>query len=336
MARSVAVAIGVLALTVGGTTAGERSGRIAFARDVGLRFELFTVAPDGTGLRRLTHNRVEDTDPKWSPEGRRLLSSGSTGLVIRDTRGQVLRRLPRTFGVEPRWSHDGGRIAYLEFQCDDPNGRDGPLCADLWIVRSDGTDRRLLVRANVDVTQDTDGRYAWAPDGRRLVYAAFDSNALAIVNVADGAKRILRGTRRVGARQPDWSLNGRLIAFLRQRAPFGGSDIYVVAPDGTRLRRLVGTRSDLQTPRWSPDGRNIAYFQLINGSPGEERWAVVVADADGHRPRRLGITHTWDWLDWAPDSNGVAWVDSFNVFVAYADGRTRPRLVAKGETPDWG
>ena len=176
----------------------------------------------------------------------------------------------------------------------------------------------------------------WAPDGRRLVYAAFDPNALAIVNVADGAKRILRGTRHVGARQPDWSPNGRLIAFLRQRAPFGGSEIYVVAPDGTGLRRLVGTRSDLQTPRWSPDGRSIAYFHLINGSPGEERWAVVVADADGRRPRRLGITHTWDWLDWSPDSKGVAWVDSFNVFVAYTDGRTRPRLVAKGETPDWG
>jgi TolB protein len=336
MTRVVAVAIGVLTLAAGGTAAGERPGRIAFARDVGVQFELFTVAPDGTGLRRLTRNRVEDTDPKWSPEGRRLLSSSSTGLVIRDTRGQVLRRLPRTFGVEPRWSRDGRRIAYLEFQCDDPNERGGPLCADLWTVRSDGTARRRLVRANVDVTQDTDGRYAWAPDGRRLVYAAFDPNALLIVNVADGAKRILRGTRRVGARQPDWSPNGRLIAFLRQRAPFGGSEIYVVAPDGTGLRRLVRTHSDLQTPRWSPDGRSIAYFHLIDDDPGQERWAVVVADADGGRPRRLGVTHTWDWLDWSPDSKGVAWVDFFNVFVAYADGRTRPRLVAKGETPDWG
>ena len=48
MARFVAVAIGVLALTVGGTAAGERPGRIAFARDAGIQFELFTVAPDGS------------------------------------------------------------------------------------------------------------------------------------------------------------------------------------------------------------------------------------------------------------------------------------------------
>jgi Tol biopolymer transport system component len=256
--------------------------------------------------------------------------------VIRDARGKVLRRLPRSFGVEPRWSRDGRRIAYLVFECDDPNERSGPFCADLWIVRSDGTDRRRLVRANVDVTQDTDGRYAWAPDGGRLVYAAFDSNALLIVNAADGAKRILRGTRRVGARQPDWSPDGRLIAFLRQRAPYGGSDIYVVSPDGTGLRRLVRTRSDLQMPRWSPDGRSIAYFRLVDDRPGEEKWAVVVADADGGRPRRLGVTHTWDWLDWSPDSKGVLWINFFTIVVANADSSGRPRLLANGEMPDWG
>ena len=159
-------------------------------------------------------------------EGRRLLSSGSSGLVIRDTHRRVLRRC-RGRSARSRGGPRRPPDCVPRFACDDPNERGGPLCADLWVVRSDGTARRL-VKANVDVTQEIDGRYAWAPDGRRLVYAAFDPNALMIVNVADGAKRILRGTRRVGAGQPSWSPDGRLIAFLRQRAPFGGSDIYVV------------------------------------------------------------------------------------------------------------
>jgi Tol biopolymer transport system component len=335
VARFVAAAIGILALAAGGTAAGERPGRIAFARP-GLQSELFTVAPDGTALRRLTRNRVEDTDPKWSPEGRRLLSFGITGIVIRDARGKVLRRLPRTCCMEPRWSRDGRLIAYLEFACEDPSGRGDPICADLWIVRSDGTGRRRLVKANVDTTQDIDRRYAWSPDGRRLVYAAFDTNALLTVNAGNGAKRVLRGTRRVGAGQPDWSPDGRLIAFLRQKAPSGGADIYVVAPDGTGLRPLVRSRSDLKSPTWSPDGRSIAYFRLVDDTPGNERYAVVVAAADGSQRRRLGVTSTWDSLDWSPDSTGVLWVNFDDIFVARADGRSGPRLVAKGETPDWG
>lgn len=328
--------LAALALAAGGNSAGERGGRIAFARDALFQSELFTVAPDGTDLRRLTRNRVEDTDPKWSPEGRRLLSESITGLVIRDARGKVLRRLPRTFGAEPNWSRDGRLIAYVQFACDDPNERGGPLCADLWIVRSDGTGRRRLVKANVDVTQDIDGRYAWAPNGRKLIYAAFAPNALLLVNVLDGAKRVLRGTRNVGARQPDWSPDGRLIAFLRQRAPGGGSEIWVVRPDGTGLRRLIRTRSDLEAPAWSPDGRSIAYLRQINDDPGQEQWAVVVADANGDRPRRLGVTRTFDVLDWSPDSKGVLWINFQDIFVATADGRGKPRLVAKGDTPDWG
>lgn len=334
--RAFAVVLGTLAFAAGGDAAGDRVGRIVFARDVGSQFELFSVAPDGTGLRRLTRNRVEDTDPKWSPEGRRLLSFGSTGIVIRDARGQALRRLPRPFGTEATWSPDGRSIAYLELACDDPSGKGGPGCAHLWTVRSDGTRRRRLVNANVEVNQDSDRRHAWAPGGRRLVYAAVAPPALVIVNAASGGTRVLRGTRGVGARQPAWTPDGTSIAFTRQKAPFGGSDIYVVSPEGTGLRPLVRSRSDLKAPTWSPDGRSIAFFRLVSGTPGDERYAVVVADADGSRLRRLGLSSTWDWLDWSPDSRGVLWTSFDRIFVAPADGRGRSRLIARGDAPDWG
>jgi TolB protein len=327
------VAVGLLTLVAGGSAAGERAGRIAFVRDTGPEYELFTVAPDGTGLRRLTSNRVADTDPKWSPEGRRLLSFGSTGLVVRDARGGVLRRLPWTCCLEAGWSRDGRLIAYLEFACEDQTGKGDPLCAHLWVVRPDGSSRRRVVLANVDTTQFTDRRYAWSPDGRRIVYTAYTPNMLLLRSSSGGAPRALRGTR--GAGQPSWSPDGRLIAFLHQKAPFGGDDIYVVAPDGSGLRPLVHSRSDLKAPTWSPDGRRIAYFRFLGGT-GDPRWAVVVAGADGSRPLRLGVTGTWDWLDWSPDSKGLLWTDYDRIFVARVDGHGRPRLVARGEAPDWG
>ncbi len=85
-----------------------------------------------------------------------------------------------------------------------------------------------------------------------------------------------------------------------------------------------------------PDGRSIAYFRYLGAAAGDERWAVVVADADGRKPRRVGVTSTWDWLDWAPDSKAILWTDYDKIFVARADGRASPRLIAMGEAPDWG
>lgn len=35
-------------------------------------WEIYVVNADGSGLRRLTDNRVFDSDPQWSSDGRRI------------------------------------------------------------------------------------------------------------------------------------------------------------------------------------------------------------------------------------------------------------------------
>jgi Tol biopolymer transport system component len=211
-----------------------------FARFVGHHFELFKVRPDGSGLVRLTRNGVEDEAPRWSPDGRRLLALENGRLVIRSADGSAPRRLPAT-GYEANWSPKGRLIAYLVGSCEDPSGKLGDACADLWVIRPDGSGRRRLA-ADVDLTLDS-RPYAWAPDGRRLVYVkAGAPGELVIVTVRDGRKRTLGGTRRALSTDPAWSPDGRWIAFSRQRGPFQGSDLYASAPDGTKLRRLARGR----------------------------------------------------------------------------------------------
>src|SRR2546422_438987 len=36
-------------------------------------FNIFTVHPNGSGVRRITNDHAVDTDPAWSPSGRRLV-----------------------------------------------------------------------------------------------------------------------------------------------------------------------------------------------------------------------------------------------------------------------
>ncbi len=48
---------------------------------------------------------------------------------------------------------------------------------------------------------------------------------------------------------PDWSPDGKLIAFASTR---DGGGIFVVGTDGKGIRRVTATRG--KTPEWSPDG----------------------------------------------------------------------------------
>jgi TolB protein len=336
--RALAVTVlATLVLAAAGSSAIAPSGRVVFTRLVGQQRELFRVRPDGTGLVRLTRNGLLDEDPEWSPDGRRLLARANGALVLRSPDGRVRRRLPAAGfeGFDAHWSPDGRLIAYLVGRCRDPNEKLDDACADLWVIRPDGTGRRRLAAEAVDLTVDA-RPYAWAPDGRRLVYMRAGGGGLVIVAVRDGRKRTLRGTRTVLSSEPSWSPDGRRIAFSRQRRPFQGSDLYAVAPDGTGLRRLA-RGSDVSRATWSLDGRRIAYFSATAPSRGEERFAVVVADADGRRARRLALATDNSVLLWSPDSSHVLWSTFFErLTIARADGSGRPVLVTTGESPDWG
>ncbi|HTK35204.1 MAG TPA: hypothetical protein VL358_07980 [Caulobacteraceae bacterium] len=54
-----------------------RGDRIAFVRRIGQDFQVFTVRPDGTGVRQLTHGAGNNAHLAWSPDGSRILFTGS-------------------------------------------------------------------------------------------------------------------------------------------------------------------------------------------------------------------------------------------------------------------
>ena len=68
---------------------------------------------------------------------------------------------------------------------------------------------------------------------------------------------------------PDWSPDGRLIAFASSRNSGG---IYVIHPDGSGLRRVF--RGPASNVDWSPDGRQIAFQDRAHLRTGLERRAA--------------------------------------------------------------
>jgi Tol biopolymer transport system component len=306
------------------------SGRIVFVREVGDESELFSIRPDRSGLKRLTREAGFDRAPAWSPNGRLIASFGANDVVIRTGDGSAVRRVPipvEGFAEELRWSPDGRWLSYLVEHCsyEDPRGYVVSPCADLWVVRPDGSSgRRLLDR---DVAMVEGASYSWSPDSRRLVYEVLTSGPtwLAVIDLRSGARTRIPGT--AGAADPVWSPRGG-IAFVLRRG------LFVARGDGRGLRRLVRGQA-LARPAWTRDGRRIAYLSAERARVGN-RWGVWVARADGKGRRRVGTATDDPGLVWSPDSRRLVWEnDAQRLFVADSNRPGSAKFLTRGSDPDW-
>src|SRR6476620_8677854 len=86
---------------------------------------------------------------------------------------------------------------------------------------------------------------------------------------------------------PQLSPDGRWVAYVRTTTDPASlkrnSDIWVVAADGSAAPKLlVGGEKRENTPRWTPDGKTIAF---ISSRAGDSQ--VFIADADGGNIRQL-------------------------------------------------
>jgi TolB protein len=264
-----------------GPSGGDRSslsGRIAFDNHE----DVWTINADGTDLTRLTHTPAFEFDPSWSPDGTQIAYRSDRGeeseIWVMNADGTHQRRL--TAGLSPAWSPDGSSIAYAS-PGHDPN----PPLSGISIINADGSGQHRL--PNTD-----GGEYpSWSPDGKRI---AFNSNLtgdhVMYIAKADGSEVV--DLSRVGEGwQVAWSPDGRSILFTSHRDhPDNYTDIYVMRPDGSAVRRL--THNSAYTPAWSPDGDHI-----VASAPG-----LVITAPDGSNVRALptqgvGETALPDWTD---------------------------------------
>jgi len=260
--------------------------RLAFVRDLrgSVGNEIFTVRPDGSGLKRLTNNTNDEWGPSWSPDGTRIAFSstrdGNSDIYVMDRAGREVTRLTANGTSEgvPAWSADGTKIAFASAR-DDPEG----IYFDLYVMDADGTNVTKVIGRPW-----SEQNPSWSANGRRIAFDRDDEIFTVRVDGTDLKK--LTSRRRMLATNPSWSHDGRRILFQAQKSEENGMDIFVMRRDGANRRPLIAKRGEQQSPSWSPDGRRIAF---------SNNWRVARARSDGSGVVTLFDHDLADYaLDW--------------------------------------
>ncbi len=139
--------------------------------------------------------------------------------------------------------------------------------------------------------------------------------------------------------EPDWSPDGKQIAFVSGRDAPTDVQIYVMNADGSNQRPLLPfVAADHLSPRWSPDGKTVAFY-----TNRDNNFEVYVASATGDSVVNLSQNAADDMTPaWSPDGKQLAFSSdrdgTAHLYIMNADG-TDVRQLTRGQfidtRPDW-
>jgi dipeptidyl aminopeptidase/acylaminoacyl peptidase len=271
---------------------------------------IWVARTDGTDLRQLTRGE-KDSAPHFSPDGRSLTFMRDVDgtpqiFVLPLTGGEAHQLTHLSTGVsDPVWSPDGKRIAFNSDVYPECNGDDAcnKRLADRWSsskVKAHMADA-LLYRH-------------WTS------YRDFQVTHTFVVDVEGGNTRDLTPGRQDfppfelgGPLQYDFSPDGKELAVVSNpdvdRAISTNNDIYIVPADGSAAPRDVTAANKAfdGSPKYSPDGRYIAY--RMQKQPGYESDLFRLAVYDRRSGTTRVLTESFrNWVeefDWAADSRSL-------------------------------
>jgi dipeptidyl aminopeptidase/acylaminoacyl peptidase len=296
-------------------------------------------------------------DAQISPDGKWVAYTVTVVDSVKDKRGtniwmvswdgtQTIQLTSDSEGESrPRWSPDGKYIAFL-------SSRQDSKASQIWLMDRRGGEGKKLTDIKAGVSD-----YAWSPDAKKILLTITDkepedtsksktqkpyvidrfrykedvggyrykklySHLYAFDISTKKLDTLTRGNYNEGS--ASWNPDGTQIVFVSNRTPDPdkneNSDIFVIdAKPGATIRQLTNWAGADNSPRWSPDGKWIAYTRSTSNADYlmYDQSILAVISKDGGEPKLLSQS-----LD-RPVVNPRWANDGASVFALVEDDRQR-------------
>jgi Tol biopolymer transport system component len=219
----------------------------------------------------------------------------------------------------PSASPDGNLIAYFHQSFEVPEPSDYPT--GLYVMDSDGTDRRLLLKG-----QHYDP--SWSPDNNWLVFTS--EGVIQVINLKADSIRTYSGINSVPLFYPNWSPDGQLILFSSPYVKGGGG--FVCSTDFNDTKQIYDHYTFNAYPiKWFSSTEFIGSRYFENNSSEE----IFIVDTALTNPTRLTFNDKSDRdPEGSPSHEYIIWSSNVRIFRMNKDGSDQ-KMLDYGQYPYW-
>lgn len=223
--------------------------------------------------------------------------------------------------MSPAWSPDGGRLAYVSFESQQPS---------LW-----WQDLKSGQRTKISEKPGINGAPAWSPDGKKLAYVMTVSGhpKIYMVDLHTQESQQITFGRSIDT-EPTWDHKGSAIYFTSNRS--GSPQIYRFNFSDKQISRVTYEGPYHVRPTISKNNRLLTLTKL------DGRWGVMVHDLAKEASRVLSASGTEDQPMIHPEGSFAVYTKRFGshtmLEIAHVTESIRYRLPAESGTvrfPTW-
>jgi len=268
--------------------------------------DLFVVKPDGSDSRKLVSATGDGWSPRWSPDGQAIRFTASGPEMPTQSLWEVSAKGSNLHRLLPRWREKEAPNNYADGESGGDWMPDGNYfvfrstragVASIWTISEKPKFLRRSTHAPVQLTTTDSLLFNLLAAKNRIFYAG-DKEVRELARYDARLKQFVPYLPGARGSQVSFSRDGQWLAYVattNQEAILWRSKA-----DGRERQQLTFPPMVADAPRWSPDGKQIAFVGTVSG----KQRRIFLVSSEGGEPEPVTVLDSL-YPDWSPGGDSL-------------------------------